>query len=202
MIVYVESNFVLEMALLREEHEHCETLMEFGRAGVVYLVVPAFSLGEPYEAYVRRVRKRGELRRQLLAEVEELSRSKPYADSSNDLRGLATLLTSSGEEEKERLDRALTEVAALAEIVPTDADVVRAAIAAQLAFNLSPQDSFVYASILRHARTVEGEKCFATLNSRDFTNPEIRTELRATGCRLVTRFSDAVGFVRSRANQG
>ena len=51
MIVYVESNFVLELAFLQEEHESCLELLSLSESEDICLVLPAFSIGEPYEAW-------------------------------------------------------------------------------------------------------------------------------------------------------
>ena len=44
MNVYVESNFVLELALAQEQFESCEGILSLCEAGNVRLVVPAYSL--------------------------------------------------------------------------------------------------------------------------------------------------------------
>ena len=49
MIVYVESNFVLELAFLQEEYESCLELLHLAESQAMHLVLPAFSVGEPYE---------------------------------------------------------------------------------------------------------------------------------------------------------
>ena len=41
-------------------------------------------------------------------------------------------------------------------------------------------------------------RCFITKNSRDFVNPDIENELKAYNCRLLTKFADGLGYVRSR----
>ncbi len=58
MIVYVESNFVLELAFLQEEHESCDELITLAESHSIKLVVPAFSIVEPYDVLVRRSRQR------------------------------------------------------------------------------------------------------------------------------------------------
>ena len=58
MIVYLESNFVLELAFLQAEHEHCSALLRLSESGEIRLVLPAFSIGEPYETWVRRSKRR------------------------------------------------------------------------------------------------------------------------------------------------
>ena len=56
MNVYVESNFVLELALLQEQHASCEALLRLCEEGGIQLVIPAYSLAEPYETLTRRHR--------------------------------------------------------------------------------------------------------------------------------------------------
>lgn len=104
MIVYVESNFVLELAFLQEEFEACSAIVELSEANKIKLIVPAFSLVEPYEALIRRSRRRTELSRQLSEEGRELSRSRPYSEIAERTSEITSILISSGEEEKRRLD--------------------------------------------------------------------------------------------------
>ena len=54
MIVYVESNFVLELAFLQEEHEGCLELLSLSESGDICLVLPAFSIvGYRQEGFTR-----------------------------------------------------------------------------------------------------------------------------------------------------
>jgi predicted nucleic acid-binding protein len=199
MIVYVESNFVLELAFLQEEHESCLELLGLSESGDIRLVLPAFSIGEPYEAWVRRSKQRLGLHEQLITAIHELSRSKPYQESSDEFRELTDLLLRSGEEEKHRLDDTLERILQTVGVIPIDLSIIRAAITFQESRSLSPQDSIVYASILDHLATAsEDYSCFITKNSRDFTNPDIEHELTAYNCRLLTKFADGLRYVRSR----
>ena len=168
MIVYVESNFVLELAFLQEEHESCSAILGLSESGKIRLVLPAFSIGEPYEAWVRRSKQRRDLHEQLRMAIHELSRSGPYHEASDEFRELTNLLIRSGEEEKHRLDDALEKILQNVEIIPIDLDIIRNAITFQKSLDLSPQDSIVYASLLAHLTTESGElRCFITKNSKD-----------------------------------
>ena len=199
MIVYVESNFVLELAFLQDEHEYCLTLLSLAESRDIHLVLPAFSIGEPYEVWVRRSKQRRELRDQLSTAIHELSRSRPYQGSSHEFQELTNLLLRSGEEEKRRLDEALERILHTAEVIPIGLHTIRTAITFQKSRSLSPQDSIVYASILDHlAGASEDLRCFITKNSKDFVNPDIENELETYTCRLLTRFVDGSGYVRSR----
>jgi len=78
MRLYVETNFILELAFLREEHEACEELLALSEEKRIELFLPVFSVGKTYEAWARRSRQRTELHTRLRLEILDLSRSKPY----------------------------------------------------------------------------------------------------------------------------
>lgn len=193
MIVYVESNFVLELTFLQEDHESCLTLLGMAEAHAIDLVLPAFSVGEPYEALVRRTKQRRELHGRLRTEIGELSRSAPYQASSRELLELTSILVRSGEEEKRRLDEALGRTLDTADVIPIGASTIRAAIAAQQSRNLAPQDAIVHL-----AEAPDAPSRVVTKNAKDFVNVDIENELAAHNCRLLTKFSDGVGDIRGQ----
>jgi hypothetical protein len=63
MIVYVETNFVLEHALEQEECDTCAEIIGLASAGQLRLVVPAFSLAEPHYAIYGKAKSRSRLER-------------------------------------------------------------------------------------------------------------------------------------------
>ena len=199
MIVYVESNFVLELAFLQEEHQECEEILGLAVANKITLMLPAFSVGEPYGAWVGRDKQRRELRNKLTNAIRELTRSKPYQELAQELQSLTDLLVQSSEEEKSRLDTSLDRILSTVTIIPIDANIIRAAINFQHSLDLKPQDSIVYASIISELKVGENKNaCFITKNSRDFVNPSIKSELNLYNCRLLTTFRDGLGFIRSK----
>ena len=86
------------------------------------------------------------------------------------------------------------------EVIPIDLSTIRAAITLQKSRNLSPQDALVYASILDHLEKEEADSfgCFITKNSKDFANLDIENDLMAYKCKLLTKFADGLGYIRSR----
>ena len=92
MDVYVESNFVLELALLQEQHESCEKIIELCEAGKAHLIIPAYSLFEPYETVIRYAKNRTRISNDLAGEVKQLSRTKPYQDEIDALRRVTGFL--------------------------------------------------------------------------------------------------------------
>ena len=58
MIVYIESNFVFELGLGRQEQHHCATLLEWSAARRIELRLPAFAIPESRQALRRRAADR------------------------------------------------------------------------------------------------------------------------------------------------
>lgn len=197
MIVYIESNFVLELAFLQQEYESCSDILKLAEAKNISLVLPAFSISEPYETWVRRSKRRNQLSLEVTSEMGELARSKPYQESLRGLTELTDLLLQSVEEEKHRLDDALLRILDVAEIIPTGSNTLRNALTSQTSRSLSAQDSIVYSSILQHLREAgTTPSCFIT-KDRDFVNPDIEADLTAFNCKVLSKFSDGVGYARS-----
>ena len=47
--------------------------------------------------------------------------------------------------------------------------------------------------------TESGEpRCFITTNSKDFSNPDVEQQLTSRNCKLLTKFGNGLGYIRSR----
>ncbi len=164
------------------------------------MVLPAFSIGEPYEAWVRRSKQRDDLRGQLPKAINELSRSRPYRGASNQFQGLEKLLLSSVEDEKNRLDKTLERILQTVDVIPIGSSTIRKAIKFQTsrAFK-QPQDSIVYASIIEHLDTVSRQSsCFITQDKDFVANPDIKSDLRNYNCKLLAKFTNGLGYIRNQ----
>lgn len=75
MIVYVETNFLLELAYLQEEHAQCETLLDLAAQGSLTLLAPAFCGIEARMSLAQRCRSRALFREGLAQYLRELGRS-------------------------------------------------------------------------------------------------------------------------------
>ena len=197
MIIYVESNFVLELALLQEQHISCENILDICEVGNAKLVVPAFSIAEPYEVLIRQHKRRSHLTNELKTEFTQISRSQPYQTQITSLQEITTLLLNSLEEEQQRLYQTRDKIINLAEIIPLTAEVLMAASNFENTLNLSPQDAVVYASVMQHLKTSNsGNKCFLNRNSKDFDQPDIVDELEKYGCKMLSRFDDGYNYIQ------
>ena len=197
MIVYVESNFVLEIAFAQDELEACDSIIELAESGNIDLFIPAISVSEPYEVILRRSKHRVELNTQLAIELTQLSRSRPYSEIVERSQEIVSLLVSSGQDEKLRLDSTLSRILGCAEVLPIAGDTLRSAIYFQSSLSLSPQDSLVYAAVVDHlVSTPPDDKCFLNRNSKDFLIPDIESQLAAFQCVMIPKFNDGVEFIR------
>ncbi len=109
MNVYIETNFVLEMTLLQECCNACEDLVKLCESNELSLIIPAYSLAEPYETLTRRHRNRKKLKTDLENELNLLSRTELYADSARNIIISLDLLIISAKEEILRLEEQFKE---------------------------------------------------------------------------------------------
>lgn len=196
MIVAVESNFVLEMALRQDEVADCERLIALAREGAIRLAIPACSLFEPYETLVRRRKQREAIFQKLRDELRELARTEAYAHLSETSKTVTRALAESAEIQAKALDNTVISLAGVATVIPLTAEVMRNAVNAPLAFSLSPQDSVVFASTDLYLKEQgQGEKVFATKNSRDFLSDDVEDWFRRYNCKVLATFSATRQYV-------
>jgi predicted nucleic acid-binding protein len=199
MDVYVESNFVVELALFQEQQQSCENIVELCASGEVRLVLPAYSLVEPYWTLVGTANRRRKLTTDLENEVsQKLSRSKPYREHVEAIQRIAGFLVRSEQEEKERLWSIQSRLLNIAEVIPLSSAVLSSAMAYQADHDLSFQDSVVYASVLNHFSTSTAtSKCFLN-RDRGFDDPDIEDTLRRFGCKMLFSFDRGHNYITSQ----
>lgn len=199
MDIYVESNFVLELALLQEQHQSCQELLDLAEINKIRLILPAFSLAEPYETLIRNNKKRQKLSEDLKKELSQLRRSRPYQEQIRTFEDTTAFLVSSQQEQKQKLDAVIEKILKVCEIIPLTAEILTEAIKYQSEYNLEPQDSIVYASVLEHmSKTYERQRCFLNRNSKDFDDPDIKESLNSYNCLMLFRFDNGIGYIKSK----
>jgi hypothetical protein len=196
--VYVESNFVLEIALRQEEVSECAALTEDSISKRVTLVLPAFSVFEPYYKIAGNGRKRRDLVQQVGNHARELGRTRGQEEISRNLLDTIQVLAKSEDAEHKGLYSAVARILSACELIPLTSRIVeRALTEIRSRLDLELPDALVYTSVLEHLReNPEDDACFVTKNTKDFADPDIETELGVLRCRLLTSFGDAVRYVR------
>lgn len=199
MIVYVESNFVLELAFLQEHHQACDNVLQLAERRQIELAFPAFCIGEPYEALGRRRQRRHDAHEQVQREAREMVRSANFQHLNNPVAEFTKALLASSEAEKIQLDASLQRLLNAARVIPLDATVANAAIAFQAEFQLKAQDALVFSSVIGDLGDDKApESLFLNRNGRDFAQPDVREALESRNCKLLTRFDQGAEFLAAR----
>ena len=200
MNVYVESNFVLELALERQQHESCRQLLQFSSAGSVNLIVPAFSLAEPHDVLTGNDRTRRKLSNDLKTHLDELGRSEQYRQAPDAFRHLARTLFTAGEIERDGLQRTLRWILEDAQVIPLNSDILESAgddFEGRL--GLPAKDAIVLASVQSHLEeTLPDESCFLNRNTKDFDSVRVREVLDIYHCKFFGNFDDGLRHIASR----
>lgn len=119
MIVYVETNFMLELAYLQEENARCAAILDLAVQDQIDLLIPAFCGIEARMSQRQRSRSRALFREGLAQQLRELGRSQPYAMLQASTEALTQALLESGEQERQRLEAAVTRLLSVGEAIPT-----------------------------------------------------------------------------------
>lgn len=194
MIVYVETNFLLELAYLQERRESCDVILEMAKAGQITLTLPAFSAAEARATWQRRASERKLFHAELQKHIREISRSETLRKLNDDGKDVLAALVTGAEESRERLEAAIELVEKHGEIIPLDSEMVL--FARWYEFSLSPQDALVLASVRLHAQRKPGPKCFVSQDVKGFANPTVDDELSAVDCKVLVNFAHAVAYIR------
>jgi predicted nucleic acid-binding protein len=204
MNVYVETNFILELAWMQEQYESCKNILTLCETGKAKLILPAYSIGETFEKLGRHKQVRKQLSDDFTKQLKELKRSSFYKDRIRtfDMDMVAVFLQNT-ELENENLLNTHDRLFSVAEIIPMETDVLVTAKNVELN---SPQDSIVYASILKHLYLNNTEKsCFLNKNTKYFNDPAIKEELRNNKCKLFLGaeccFNDGYNYINSLINK-
>jgi predicted nucleic acid-binding protein len=199
MIVVVESNFILELALEQEEAAEAEFMVALAACKLIRLVIPGCALFEPFETLVRRRKARRQLVEKLRSEVKQLARSGAFPHITARSEPLARSLEESVEVEASLLDAAIRRLVGIATVIPLSDQIVSASLEVRSRFPLTPQDAVVFASVDQFLREQgEGTKVFANRNSADFADGPVEEYFQERDCRLFWTFADALQFVEER----
>lgn len=202
MIVYVETNFLLEVAFQQEEHLPCSALLAELAGGTLDIRIPAFAIAEARLARRRRAAERTELLHRVQRELRELSRAAEWSELRAQSGALLGALTASGEAARGRLEAAIEAIVRGGRVLPLDAEIIARAGNVENWFALASPDALVFASVMQDAERVDAgakippDKCFLNRNAPDFTTPPVQDELRRVSCRLLTSFRGGLAFVR------
>lgn len=190
MNVYVESNYVLELALKQEEAEACEHVLRLCERGRIQLVVPAYCLAEPHETLTRRHQQRKRMKDELDVQLGQIARTATNAAQLMGFHELTAVLITSAEQANQNLSAVRSRIIQCAEIIPLSASVLSHSDDFQRKHDFSPQDALVYASIRSHLERSGQRKSYFLCRDRHFDDQDVLEELLRYSCELVPRFDE------------
>jgi len=196
VIVYVETNFILELAYRQERAESCDEILKMAAAREITLALPAFSAAEARVTWQRRVFERENFHEQLRKQIREVSRSEYFRKLDEQSKDVVAAFAAGTEDSLARLEATIEAVQTHGTIVALTGEIVSSARLHGAVLSLSPQDALVLASVRAHAEQHSGEKCFVSQDVKGFANPTVRDELGAAGCKVLVNFADAVRYIR------
>ena len=200
MNIYVETNFVLELAFEQEQCLSCEQILKFCEAKKARLILPAYSLAEPYEKLNRQARERRKLQQSLNKELGQLLRTTTYANRIKSIQDIASLMVQSNEEEWQRFVGYRERLLEIGTIIALTAEVLMEATSCEVTYDLEPQDAIIFASVISHLKQSKPQQaCFLNRNSKDFDSPDIIEELNQFNCRMISRFDRGWHFIQSHS---
>jgi len=197
VIVYVETNFLLELSYLQERCESCQAMLELASDGAITLALPAVCAAEARATRHRRENERREFHKVLQKDIREISRSEPYRGLIEQSRDVLAALIAGGEESRNRLELAIEAFTTSATMIPLTTEIVAIARWHELAYSLTPQDAVVLASVRAHAEIHAGPKVFVSQDAKGFANPTVHDELIAVECKVLVNFTDALAYITS-----
>jgi predicted nucleic acid-binding protein len=194
MTVYVESNFVLAIALGQEDADDAERLLKMAEEDRVDLALSSFALSEPYATVTQRGRARRRVITSINEQVRELARSSLHLEVVAALRPIALALANVERSEMEMLETTVRRLLHSGRSIEVDLSVFEQSLVLERRHGLSPQDAVILATVLANLtrRSTDGRAIFVGKNRRDFGAPGVVGELRNLGCRYVDDFATAL----------
>lgn len=202
MIVYVESNFILELALEQKEAAAAKGILELAESGKIELAFPSLTLIEPFVTVMHLQSERRRLRNSsevALKQLKQSELSELHNQVVSTLQPVLILLTKLWERELDLLHSTVERMLSVGKPIETDVISFRQALMYQRRFDLKPQDSIIYAAMVAdlQRRTDDEVKCFLSRDREAFgDDPGIKSELASYNCRYIGSFADGLSYIQ------
>jgi len=192
VIVYVESNFILEVALGQEQSSDAEWILTLAEQRRIELVFPGFALSEPFSTITHRGRERKRLCSSLTEHLRQLQRSQPHQDVVKNLLFAPIVLGEIERKEIDLLESTTKRVLFAGTVVELTVVTFDRAVRYERQYGLSPQDSIILSAVMNdlEARARPSSKYFISRNWKDFGDPGILAELKAQNCNYLEGFAE------------
>jgi hypothetical protein len=198
--VYVETNFVLELALQQAQHAECEEFVRLAESKSVIIALPAFSLVESADALKRKHHARELLSDKLNIEIQQLRRSSAFTQEADAAHSsFQAFLVQTAHHEDSRLRSLYTRLLNAADVLSLSAQVLSRV---EDFPDLELGDAIVLTSVLSDLGVGSEPTCFLNRDRKGFDDPAIHTELGRRQCKLIGSFVDGLRYVKSQISEG
>jgi hypothetical protein len=182
---------------MQEEYEACEQIVQLCQQGLIRLIIPAYSIAEPYETQIRHQKRREELTKGFEYELKQIRRSQLYERELDLYSNFSDLLVRIDQEETQRLQQTQMRLLKFATLIPLSTSILIQSLDYQLHYRLSPQDAIILASVMEDINESNLPSCFLNRDANHFTNPDIMDLLVRKQCKILFRFEDGNKYIRS-----
>lgn len=195
MRIYVETNFVLELVLLQAESRACQQILELCEGGKAEIVIPAFSIVEPYWKVYSNKSKRNLFRSELQKDREQLARTSGYLSEIKQIKETDAILSRVIDEEQKRFAFVRERILGQATIVSLDDNVLEKCGTYQKYFE-QYTDAVVCASVLAHLESSMPTKaCFLSKDKGDFLDPIVEQLFIDRNCSIFSVFGEGLRYI-------
>jgi predicted nucleic acid-binding protein len=200
MIVYVETNFLLEIILGQEELEHAKRIIQLAQESKINLRFPSFSLMEPLWTIKSRGNERKSIHTSLTKELNQLGRSVYNTEIVPLIQSLTEKIITVEREDMGKLEETFLTMLRYATPIHISREIYERSLEYQSEYALSPQDSIVYSSIIvdLEMQNKDTAKVFVSKNSHDFDQDDLKEELQTHNCKYLAVFEHTLGYIHSK----
>jgi predicted nucleic acid-binding protein len=199
MIVIVETNFIIELALEQAEAEQVKSIVEWAEEKRINLAIPAFAFMEAYVNLALQSKRRNDIQNRLRAEIDQMSRSRAYVRLSQSPNSIIQALSSFDTEHRSKLAQVTQRLSAVSQLISVTDEVIEKIPERRDGLDLETGDACICACVECYARDLKGAASYFVTKDKDFERA--RGLLEAHQCRLITGFGAAFGAIREHAVQ-
>jgi len=201
--IFVETNFLLTLALKQEEFAHAYKILRLAEEQKITLVIPSISIPEAYSAFFDKKSSQIELRKTFANFSREAIRSSHFKNSLQQYLGLETTIEKKLDKELKMLDDNIIRILKCATCISHDINIHRKGISMRTrlvlkneidAFVLATLDSFVTRNLPRNSKVV-----FLTEDSKTIASkPEVKQYMSRKKIKLLTSYKTCIEFLKSK----
>ncbi len=207
MIVYFETNLVLELVFGQEQTQQIHEILELARHKVIELVFPVFALIEPSWRITEHNLEADRLKTSLSAELKKhqkwFHRSRTPQNLNDFYNSVSTEMAKITRREADLFEATTLDLLDLGRCLEINGPIYRQAVTAIKVLDLSLFEALIYASIIADLQQQDPDipKCFMSKDGNAFANPDIKAELRKYNCVWTNDFNNGLKFIESKSQK-